>query len=75
MYAAHTSMGYFPPAYATIPNLIMREHTFEIPADGLIWYFVLTAYDNYGIESDFSNEIHIRASGSLPNEPTNLTVQ
>ena len=36
---------------------LVTEYSVEIPDDGLIYYFAVTAVDDAGLESDFSNEV------------------
>jgi len=38
------------------PNVV--EYTLIALPDGVIWYFVVTAYDNQDLESGYSNEVN-----------------
>ena len=50
---------------------LVTTYTCTIPDDGKAYYFVVTAVDTAGLESDFSNEVNTKDSDSLIDSATN----
>ena len=67
VYVAQTSMGYSTPPFMNIVGGLVTETLISLP-DG-VYYVVLTAYDRYNIESDFSDELKITMVSGRPSPP------
>jgi len=51
---------------------LVTEHSVTIPDDGKVYYFAVTAVDDAGLESDYSNEVFTApgtSSETLPIPP------
>ncbi len=71
LYQSTTSGDYPGPGIVTIPA---GTETVSITLSNGVWYYVLTAYDQYGNESGFSNEVMIDADVLPPAVPHNLII-
>lgn len=49
---------------------LVTEYSMPLPDDGKVYYFAVTAVDDAGLESDYSNEVFTKEeTGSLPIAP------